>query len=257
MVIAAILSLPPNFTREIAAQVKTFDELFPTISANHRTAAFADGVIRSINISSGRLELTPAANSGIDIVQRIQSRNLPFLTESLVVIPYNGNPWRVLDAYNALGNISRLRGRVYDSNSRGSVPLFEEAVRLDSSGRNNPIPDPPPATSIPSSETIFIRLKDVNFGNSYYRAEITPTSRGLLYNLTNNRNITYLFITAMREGNFSTYLYIEPIKEGMLIYSIAGTNVSSFVANRIHIPSAISKRLEVFIGWISDGLREI
>jgi hypothetical protein len=98
-------------------------------------------------------------------------------------------------------------------------------------------------------------LKDVNFGNTYYRADITPAGRGLLYSLTNYRTISYLLFTVMREENFSAYLYMEPVVEGMLIYSVAGTDVSDFISNQIDIPSAISKRLAVFIGWISDGLR--
>jgi hypothetical protein len=43
----------------------------------------------------------------------------------------------------------------------------------------------------------------------------------------------------------------------MLIYSLAGTDVSDFIANRIDIPSAISKRLAVFIDWVSDGIKTI
>ena len=43
--------------------------------------------------------------------------------------------------------------------------------------------------------------------------------------------------------------------EGMLVYSMAGADASDFVANRVNIPSAIAKRLAIFIGWIGDGLQ--
>jgi hypothetical protein len=59
----------------------------------------------------------------------------------------------------------------------------------------------------------------------------------------------------MKEEKFSAILYMEPLTEGMLVYSVAGADASDFIASKIDIPSAISKRLAVFIGWISDDLK--
>jgi hypothetical protein len=180
-----------------------------------------------------------------------------YLTESLVVVPYSGRPLTVLDAYNALGGVRRLKGKLYQSHSRNAaVPLFEDATRLESAKKNNPIPDPQAAFSVPSRETIYLRLKDVNFGNTYYQADISGESAGLLYSLSNYKTITYI-IPVMKEGKFSAFLYLEPLTEGMLVYSIAGTDVSNFIAGKIDIPSAISKRLTVFIDWIAEGIRNI
>jgi hypothetical protein len=58
----------------------------------------------------------------------------------------------------------------------------------------------------------------------------------------------------MKEEKFLAILYMEPLTEGMLIYSMAGADASDFIASKIDIPSAISKRLAVFIGWIRDGI---
>jgi hypothetical protein len=113
-----------------------------------------------------------------------------------------------------------------------------------------------PTRELPRAETVFIRLKDINFGNSYYKSDISVSPHGITYNLTNTRNLSYLFFTAMKEGKFSAILYLEPLTEGMLVYSVAGADASDFVANRIDIPSAISKRLAVFIAWIYDGIKE-
>jgi hypothetical protein len=245
------------YSQNANSQLRSLDELFPNLSAEQRAAVFSEGVIHSPR-RSGSLELLPSAFSGIDLPDRIRAKGYQFLTESLLIIPYGQRPLEILDAYNAMGKVRDLKGRLYNSNTRNrEVPLFEDATRMESDRRNNPIPDPPPASFVPSSETVYIRLKDVNFGNSYYRANITPTDNGLLYSLTNYRNITYLLFTVMREENFSSYIYTEPIREGMLIYSVAGTDVTDFIARQIDIPSAISKRLAVFIGWIGDGLRSM
>jgi hypothetical protein len=243
---------------QLFAQSRSFDALFPQLNENIRQEAFSEaGIIRSLEPGQN-LVLSPSPHSMIDLVDRIRSKGYPYLTESLLLIPYTTRPLGLLDAYNALGKVQNLKGRLYHSHTRDSeIPLFEDAVRLESDRRNNTIPDPPPASSLPSKETVHIRLKDVNFGNTYYRAEISPYGSGLLYDLTNYRTITYLLFPVMREGQFTAFLYMEPLAEGMLIYSVAGTDVSNFVARQIDIPSAISKRLAVFVGWISDGLRGI
>jgi len=99
-----------------------------------------------------------------------------------------------------------------------------------------------------------MRLKDANFGNSYYRGDIALFRNGLRYSLTNNKNISYFFITVIKEEKFTVQLYFEVIAEGILIYSLAGTDVSDFISSRIDMPSAINKRLAVIISWAAEGI---
>jgi hypothetical protein len=99
-----------------------------------------------------------------------------------------------------------------------------------------------------------MRLKDVNFGNSYYRGDITLFRRGLRYSLSNNKNISYYFIPVIKEERFTVQLYFEIISEGILIYSLAGADVSDFVSSKIDMPSAINKRLTVIISWVAEGI---
>jgi hypothetical protein len=163
----------------------------------------------------------------------------------------------LLDVYNALGNIRALKGRLYHSATRDQdIPLFEDATRIAGAKKTSPIPDPGPASSIPLSETVYLRIKDVNFGNSYYRGDIHRDTFGLLYRLSNYKNLTYLFIPVIREEKFIAQLYFEPIAEGVLVYSIAGADVSDFVASKIDMPSAIAKRLAVIISWVVDGINQ-
>jgi hypothetical protein len=158
------------------------------------------------------------------------------------------------DVYNAISRVRDLKGRTYHSATRGEdVPLFEDATRLESARRLSPIPDPPPSRSVPAGETVYLRLKDINFGNSYYRADIAVQGGGILYTLTNFKNLSYI-IPVIREEKFVARMYIEPLAEGILIYSIAGADVSDFISSRIHMPSAIQKRVAVIIDWIVDGI---
>jgi hypothetical protein len=242
----------------VFAQTRAFNDIFPNIGANIRTAAFNNaGYARASQRTSG---FVIVANQGSrldsQIVNNVLRRNPGYLVESIMVIPGNPGSVSLLDVYNALRNVRDLRGRLYDSATRNQpTPLFEEATRIVSERQTTAIPDPPAASTLPRSETVYIRLKDANFGNTYYRAEMSLITNGLCYTMINFRNMSYLFVPVIREEKFIAQLYFEPINEGVLIYSIAGIDVSDFFASRIHIDSAISKRLTVINSWAIDGIR--
>ena len=239
-----------------SSQYRSSRDIFPAYDEAQRERLFSSGGILKTAHNSKTLSLLPPALSGMRIEERVLERDLPYLVESLLVIPDARNPAHPVDIYNALNKVQGLKGRVYRSHNRGrDVPLFEDAARMESARKLSPIPDPPNVRTAPSSETLYIRLKDVNFGNSYYRADITVDQRGLLYRLANFKTISYLFIPVIKENNFIAQLYFEPLSDGVLVYSVAGANVSDFVASKIDISSAIQKRLEVILGWVVDGIK--
>jgi len=245
-----------------AAQApRSFDEVFPGLPPAARAAAFSrEGHFRTFSrIASpgdgfGRDML--ALQSGLDrgITRAVLEMEPTVLVESILVIPGGSGGRPLLDVYNALARIRDLEGRTFDSYRRGIIPLFEEATRVDAGRRNAPMPDPAPAASVPVSETVYMRLRDANFGNTFYRADMSLEGNGLRYVMTNNRNITLLMVPVIREGGFIAQMYFEPIAEGILVHSLAGVDVSGFVYSRIHMPSAISKRLAVIIEWAVDGI---
>jgi hypothetical protein len=239
-------------------EARSFDEIFPFLREDLKAQAFSEeGVIRSMKKIED-IVILPALSSGINLIDRIMEKKPSFFVESLLVVPYGSRELNILDAYNVLGKVRDIKGQLYHSFTRDAdIPLFEDATRIESDKRNKVIPDPAPASFLPSSETVYIRLKDVNFGNSYYRADVNTGFYGITYSLTNYKTITYMIFTVMPVEKFQANLYLEPLDEGMLIYSIAGTDVSDFIANRIDIPSAISKRLAVFIDWVSDGIKAL
>jgi hypothetical protein len=241
-------------------EARSFAELFPGLGEEARGRVFSSGELVS-STRPGVLALPPAPGAGLSQGRLLEERKPHFLAESLLVIPYPA-PWDasgeagLLRIYNALGRIRDLAGRLYPSFTRGrDVPLFEEAFRIGGPGKTGALPDPPPAAALPPEETLYLRLKDANFGNSYYRAEFRREGPGLLYSLGNFRSLSYLFIPVIKEENFFARLYFEPLSEGILVYSVAGAEVSDFVASRIDMPSAIRKRLEVITGWVVDGIR--
>jgi len=255
-----ILCLLLFLANNIFAQTRSFDEVFPNLNNDIRNSAFSNsGYVKSSQKTNGFVIMGNEKNSKLDsqIVNNVFRKNPNYLVESIMVISANPDSVNLLDIYNALGNIRDLGGRLYNSHTKNkSIPLFEEATRITSNKQTNAIPDPSPSKTLPKTETVYIRLKDANFGNTYYRAEIALVQNGLRYTLTNFRNISYLFIPVMKEETFIAQLYFEPIQEGILIYSVAGADISDFVASKIDVDSAISKRVNVIISWAVDGIRK-
>jgi len=242
---------------DLFAQTRSFNDIFPNANEDLRSSIFQTGYIRSSRRTDGFVILG-SNSSRLDpqIVNNVLSRNPGYLVESISVISGRSGAVSLLDVYNALSNVRDLKGRLYNSHSRNdNVPLFEEATRIVSEKQTTAIPDPSPASALPRTETVYIRLKDANFGNTYYRGEMALVQNGLRYTLYNFRNMSYLFVPVIREEKFIVQLYFEPINEGVLFYSVAGVDISDFFASKIHIDSAISKRLAVITSWASDGIR--
>jgi len=244
----------------IFAQLRSFNDIFPNLNQDIKTLAFKEsGYVKSSQKTSGFVIIGNVQTSKLDpqIVNNVLQKKPGFLVESILVLHGTSSSVSLLNIYNALGNISDLRGRQYNSyTKKKAVPLFEEASRIVSDRQTTAIPDPAPSKTLPVKETVYIRLKDVNFGNTYYRGEMSLIQNGLRYSLTNFRNMSYLFIPVIKEEKFIAQFYFEPIQEGILIYSIAGADISDFIASKIDIDSAISKRLNVMISWAIDGIKK-
>jgi hypothetical protein len=252
--IVSVILFDVFFSLPVFGQNRSFKDVYPNMDENRRTQAFSnEGVV--VSGKSLAMQLAPAT-SGLDITSPILNRKPRFLTESLEVIPYNKNV-SLLNIYNALGNIRGLKGRLYHSATKNKdIPLFEDATRVESAKKTTAIPDPPAKTSLPTApETFYICLKDANFGKTYYRADISITNRAILCTLYNFKALTFMLVPVIKEDKFVAQMYFEPIAEGLLLYSIAGADVSDFAAKQIDVASAVRKRLEVIDQWVIDGIK--
>jgi hypothetical protein len=239
--------------RPASAQTRSFADLC-AVDEEQRALAFSEDGLSAFSRGGG-LSLAPETRSGISISGPVLAAGPSFLAESLRVVPLEREAG-LLRVYNALSRVRGLEGRLYHSFTRDKdIPLFAEAVRIESPRRTAPLPDPPDAAAVPASENVYIRLKDANFGNTYYEAVLTANASGLRYTLSNFRSLNYILVPVIKERRFIAQLYFEFIEEGLLVYSAAGADASDFIASMIDIPSAVEKRLSVIIGWVLDGMR--
>ncbi|MDR2193789.1 MAG: hypothetical protein LBP19_04895 [Treponema sp.] len=235
----------------VFSQTRSLNDIFPELDAEKTQSALsADG-----SVAAGKglaLQRIVPAGSGLAVQHAILKN--AYITESIAFIPFE--KVTILNVYNALQNIRSLKGIPYHSATKGAdVPLFEDATRIKSNKDTSAIPDPPQAVAAPATETWYVRLKDANFGNSYYRVDIAANDKAIICTLTNFKALSFLFVSVIGKEKFIAQLYFEPIDGGIVIYSIASADVSDFFASKIHVPSAVQKRLEVIKQWVINGMR--
>lgn len=258
----------------LSAQLRPFDELFPGLDPDIKTQAFSVSGLRPADPQSQSDEekgyshcVTNPADLAITgypaqtlfsapFAARIAAGNFSYISENVLVVPYaEGRLVTLLDIYNALQQVGGMANITYHSFTRKKwVPLFEEASRIDSPDSRNPLPDPAYLPSIPDEETIYVKLKDINLGNTIYRSELVNAGNALLYTLANHKASTLFFVPVIKSEHFVSRVYLEPIEEGILVYCIAGIKLSGFVERMIDVPSALKKRLDVLIEWALTGL---
>ena len=237
-----------------AGPLRSFGELFPYLSALQKQRVFGRAGLRNTFTINEAPLFTPALNSGIDLMSLVLERNPTQLVEVITVIPYNERPLNILDAYNAMGRIENISNYTYFSTSRNRViPVFEESTRLENARRNRRIPDPSPATALPSRDTIYFCLDDTFFGKTYLRGDLSLSNYGMTFNITNFAAVWFMLFPVMGAEKFSTILYAEPLEEGMLVYGMAGLDAPQFLIGKMNLINNIDRRITVFISWLRDG----
>jgi hypothetical protein len=233
---------------------RSFYDVFPDLSENQKDAVFSLAGIKHSFEKDAPPTLVPAPNSGIDILNGVMKKNPSHLVEALVVVPYTERELSMLDVYNALRRIEKLKDQTLLINGK-DYSVFSETTRLESVKSRKSIPDPPPANFIPYSETMYLRFKEVFLGNIYLRGDLSVSLYGITYSMTNFTDVRYLIFPIMKAEKFSTVIYLEPVKEGVLIYSISGLYIPGFIADRVNLTPSVNNRITVLLKWITDGLR--
>lgn len=237
-----------------SAPARSVDALFPGMNAAFRAALTSgNGWFYVIKKS----EAPAALNASEAFRARVQklTRNTPqTLLEmaQLVSAPRDTNRAGI---YNAAQRIRALAGRNYFSHTRQrEVPLFKSAYRIMSKNDSTKVDDPPRRAAIPLSETFYIVVDDINFGDSYYQVDISGTDAGIIFSLTNTRALSVLLFTIIKSENLTMLFYIEPLDEGVLIYSLLGMNAETFASSKVDMPSAAKKRFDVIKDWLIEGI---
>jgi len=238
-----------------ADSLRSLDELFPGLTESQRQEVFNPDGIRNTFLRHETPSYIPSSSFGVNLMGSILKKVPAQFIEALIVMPYNERQFDKLDIYNAVMKIENLKNYYVHLPSRNrSIRVFEESSQIAIPNRNNPIPDPPPAPALPASQTIHIRVKDSSFGITYFRGEFSTDSRGITYRLINTAAIWFLIFPVMGAEKFAMSAYVEPIKEGILIYGMAGVDIPMFLASSINIAETIDIRVKAVVNWLCDNL---
>jgi hypothetical protein len=234
--------------------LRSFDDIFPNISPRQKRWAFSNVGLKNTFEKDGSPMLIPNPDTGIDLFSSVMQKNPSHIIEALVLVPYNERELDILDVYNALGMIENIKDQTLSINDR-DINIFEESTRLVSDRNRRSLADPSPAEILPYSETIYLRLKDAFYGNLFIRGDVSMSLYGITYSMTNFTDVRYFLIPIIRAERISIIIYLEPVKEGVLIYSMSGLYLPGFIADRVNLTPNINVRITTLINWITDGLK--
>jgi hypothetical protein len=235
-------------------EIRTLDAIFPNLTPRQRVSAMSNNGLRNYFTIEESPIFIPNPQLGIDLLNNVMRKDPSHIIEALAVVPYDGRELDLLDIYNALGRIERIKDKSVILNGNDFY-VFTESTRIESSRNRRAISDPSPAVTLPFSETLYIRLKETNLGNLFLRGEISISMYGITYSMTNFAEVRYFLVPLVRTERFITILYLEPLREGILIYNVTGFYIPGFIADRVNLTPNINRRIRIFISWITDGLR--
>ena len=245
---------PLIFEASPIVETRSFDEIFPGFSRSKKSGAMSDTGLRNSFEKDGFPMLVPDPNSGIDLLSSVMIKKPSHIVEALVVVPYNERELDMLDIYNALGRVKNIKDHTIPINGR-DIAIFTETTRLESARNRKPIPDPPPTDTLPYSETMYLRFTDPYMGDLYLQGDVSISLYGITYSMTNFRDVSYSIFRVMKAERFTAIIYLEPVKEGILVYSMSGLYLPNFIAKRVNLTPNMNRRITVLLNWIIDGMR--
>jgi hypothetical protein len=232
---------------------RSFYDVFPTLSRNQLIRVKTESGLKYAFEKDGHSLIFPGPDSGIDLLSKVMKKDPSHIVETLVLMPYKKRELDLLDIYNALGRIKNIKDHKMTVNNK-EYNIFTDTTRIVSAKERKPIADPPPTEVLPFSETMYLRFIDPSLGDLYLRADISVSLYGLTYNMTNFRDVSYYIFRVMKSDKFSAIIYLEPVKEGILIYSVSGLYLPNFIAKKVNITPNMNRRITVLINWITEGL---
>jgi len=251
---AFFFEAPPLIFEVPVYEIRTLDAIFPNLTNRQRITAMGINGLRNYFTTDESPVFIPNPELGIDLINSVMRKNPSHIIEALAVVPYDGRELDLLDIYNALGRIEKIKDQSVLLNGNDFY-VFTESTRIESARNRRAISDPSPSVTLPFSETMFLRLKEINLGNLFLRGEISIDMYGITYSMTNFTDVRYFLVPIVRTERFITILYLEPVREGILIYSVTGFYIPGFIADRVNLTPNINRRIRIFISWITDGLR--
>ncbi len=156
-----------------------------------------------------------------------------------------------LTAYNILRSIGSLTGIEYYSASRKAMRLFYERSTLVSGpDGKTPIADSA-LGSIPRSETLYARQKDLSFGDNVYRYEFSTGSDYLKSMSVNLTTMRYGIVPVAEPEALRVRLLALFADDAILFYAVSSAKATVVPGVRGKLESSFGNRAGAIYAWFS------
>jgi len=156
--------------------------------------------------------------------------------------------------FNQIMAVSSMTGLQYYSASRGTMRTFYEySYVVDGPDTKKRIPDPV-FTGVPEALTLFVRQKDLTFGDNIYRYDIVANQDAIYLTQVNITALTITLIPVIRRGNLTTVMAVIDCGDSILIYAASMAKALSFPGLWDRISDSFSNRAQAVLNWFSGRL---
>ncbi|MDR0562967.1 MAG: hypothetical protein LBG73_09810 [Spirochaetaceae bacterium] len=151
---------------------------------------------------------------------------------------------------NALA-LSSLTGIQYYSNSRKAMrTLYEISAVIDGPDSKRPLPDPVYGQP-PQEVSLYVRQKDLTFGDNIYRYTYYAQPEALVFVQQNYTPLTLGIITAVGRDNLRSVIAVIDSEDYLLIYAASMAKAASLPGINQQVGKSFSSRIDALIQWFS------
>jgi hypothetical protein len=179
-----------------------------------------------------------------------------FLVESLFLYPkpqgaaagsWSGDERTAL--YNGSLSISTLAGIQYFSTSRNALRTFYETSAVIDGPRGKPLADPF-FTQPPAELTLYVRQKDLTFGDNIYQYTYYAQPGALICLMENTTTMAAGIIPAVGKNKLRSVIALFDAGEHLLIYCASMARAASLPGMNQRVSASFSTRLEAILKWV-------
>jgi len=156
------------------------------------------------------------------------------------------------ELFNGIVALSTLKGIEYFSKSRNRMHLlYESSTIIDGPVNKNPRPDPVFGTP-PAELNVYVRQKDLTFGDNVYEANYYSGESSFIVLLDNVTALSYGLVTVVGKNKFKTVVAIFDCGPYLLVYAASMAKASMLPGMKQRAGESISNRANALLLWFTQ-----
>jgi hypothetical protein len=154
--------------------------------------------------------------------------------------------------FNRLVSLSTLAGLQYYSASRSGMRTFYEISQIiDSPIGKKPLPDPV-FQSPPAELSLYVRQKDLSFGDNIYQYDFYHTAGAFIFIQQNLTSLSVGIIPAVGKSRLRSVVAVLDAGDSILVYAASMAKTVSIPGMNERIGTSFANRAEAILLWFSN-----